>query len=1480
MPEYDAGTAALSIFPSFKGVQAAVKKEAQKWGLDAGKAFADSFNQAVKRETGKTPLGPDKPTSTKGGDTAGGAFADGFKKRVQAALKTLPDVKIGADSSDVDVKLAAIRAELEELSRQRIGIDVDESVALAQLDRLRGELTQLSAESGSIQVRADTAAAVAELDKLKADVDKVAASSPTVDVDAKTAAADAALAATKTEADNVGRSRPTINVGADVTGALAGIASVHTALIGLGVAVGLPAIAGLASIGGPLIAAGVGLAGMAAVAVPAITNIKKALDAQKKSADAVKTADTELQNANDQVASAQQGLTDAQRSADQQSIASAEQVRNARQSLADAEKQQARDRQSSAEAVAAAQQQAAQQESAAVAQVKTAEQNLAQAQQSAQNAQEALTQARKDAADQLKQLAFQTSDAALAQRQDELNVEQARQQLAAVNKNRSATALQRQEAKLNYDQAVQALKEQKYATQQLAQQKADADKKGVKGSDQVKQAQQNLANANQDVADKQQALLDAQRNVVQTQIDGARTIADAQRKAAQQQADDAESVRKAQQGVTDALREQANQQANSAASIQRASATLGKALRAQHKAQTDVATATGASKAAMDQLTPSEQRAASAFGRAKKAFGDWYKGLEPSVLPAFSGGLDLITRALNPFSPAISGAAGAVTDLEKKAGKAFGGPFWKNFSKFIGKESRTAVGDLGTAFGNVATGLAGLFEFLAPLGNFVLSSLDTITGDFSSWGQNLAKSKPSPATQKAWHNIGQAFGDLAQAIGGLVIAVGQDLVPIAGPLIDVIANLAKGASGALEFVKPLFDLMGRHPRLFSDVATGLVAVAGGLYLLNAAADAGPIGIALLAVGMLILGIVELVKHFDTVKRELIKWGPAVLGPLLPIIGIPLLIVRYWRPLTGFFKRIGNDVISPFRGVPGWFAKLPGRLYGALKDTGTKIASPFVSAYRYAQPRITHGLDTITGWFAHLPGRLFSALKQTGSQIASPFVNAYRYAKPYVTGGLTTIVTWFVHLPGRIRNGLSTLGSEIWSGFKAAYHWSKDHITGGIDTIVGWFTRLPDHIGNALSSLGDKIAKPFEDAFGWIAKHVINPFMNAITKVIPGVQHWTIPTDYTGNKHNDIGKASGLGHVGGIPGHAGGGLIRSPLAWVGEQGPELAEKLPGGDVRIHSTPTSRRIAAALGVPVPGMSIGGLLSDVGHGFTSTARKATHIARDITGSVVGQAIRAAEKAGDLTIGQMPFGKNFKTIAHGVLSKIADAVEDWIKGGGAGQTTSGKIKVPAGSAVGRWAGVVGQVLKALKQPLSLTNAVLSLIGFESAGNPKAVNTYDINWIEGHPSVGLAQVIRGTFQRYAGKYRNRGPFAYGVSEDPFANIYAGLNYGIGRYGAIANIPGIQSVLHGGPYKPYDSGLFSGPLPPGITLAYNGRGENEYVVTKQQLAALRNGQHAATAAVAHQPMRQTIVVEMDGRVLAKAQANAGAREVRLQVGRR
>jgi SLT domain-containing protein len=138
----------------------------------------------------------------------------------------------------------------------------------------------------------------------------------------------------------------------------------------------------------------------------------------------------------------------------------------------------------------------------------------------------------------------------------------------------------------------------------------------------------------------------------------------------------------------------------------------------------------------------------------------------------------------------------------------------------------------------------------------------------------------------------------------------------------------------------------------------------------------------------------------------------------------------------------------------------------------------------------------------------------------------------------------------------------------------------------------------------------------------------------------------------------------------------------------------------------------------------------------------------------------------------------------------------------------------VAQWRGDVFRALSMLNLPSGDVLDVLYQMMTESGGNPNIVNRTDSNWLAGHPSVGLMQVIRGTFDTWAGPYRNTGPFSYGVSVNPMANIYAALNYA--KHGrGFGTGPGQIGSGHG-----YDKG---GWLMPGSTLAVNNTGRPERV---------------------------------------------------------
>ncbi len=69
-----------------------------------------------------------------------------------------------------------------------------------------------------------------------------------------------------------------------------------------------------------------------------------------------------------------------------------------------------------------------------------------------------------------------------------------------------------------------------------------------------------------------------------------------------------------------------------------------------------------------------------------------------------------------------------------------------------------------------------------------------------------------------------------------------------------------------------------------------------------------------------------------------------------------------------------------------------------------------------------------------------------------------------------------------------------------------------------------------------------------------------------------------------------------------------------------------------------------------------------------------------------------------------------------------------------------------------------------------------ESSGNPNAINDWDINAINGVPSIGLLQIIKPTFDAY-----HVGGTPH-TQYDPVANITASANYAADKYGSIDNV--------------------------------------------------------------------------------------------------
>ncbi|MFC7103997.1 hypothetical protein ACFQQB_28340 [Nonomuraea rubra] len=350
---------------------------------------------------------------------------------------------VNIDAVSAQAKILQLERDLAKLRDRRDPIRPDVDTAQAQASLAELQRRMADLSSRTIGVDLDAGAAKTEIAAIQRDLEDLNRSSADIEVRVDTTRALGDLRSLEASMTSVSSRSGRVKVDADVGGALAGIAMVGAALASLPAVTTLAV--GVGALGGAFTAAGVGAAGFAAVAVPSLGRINEALQQQATAAGSAGGA-----------------------------------TKSAAQSAAEA--------------------------ASRALQLEQAERRVADAQKAVKQAQEDLTRARKDAKRANEDLAFSVRDAALAEEDAALSVEEAARRLAEVRADDESTDLEIRRAELAHRQAIARLDEQEVRTKRLREDKAEADKKGIEGSAQVRAAQDKLLKSQQDLAEAQKQL--------------------------------------------------------------------------------------------------------------------------------------------------------------------------------------------------------------------------------------------------------------------------------------------------------------------------------------------------------------------------------------------------------------------------------------------------------------------------------------------------------------------------------------------------------------------------------------------------------------------------------------------------------------------------------------------------------------------------------------------------------------------------------------------------------------------------------------------------------------------------------------------------------------------------------------------------------------------------------------------------------------
>ncbi|MGW1998155.1 NlpC/P60 family protein [Embleya sp. NPDC001921] len=168
------GSVGVDVVPNARDIYARLASQilpdADRVGREAGDLIGRRIREGIRGSLTE-PIRVEGKLATvqagKAGGDAGGAFGRQMRTRLEAALRSLPDIKVGANTSEADSDLQALRVRLESLRDKRIGIDIDTEAARAEAEDIEQQLRRIGAISPNVQVRVDTNAAIAELERMR-----------------------------------------------------------------------------------------------------------------------------------------------------------------------------------------------------------------------------------------------------------------------------------------------------------------------------------------------------------------------------------------------------------------------------------------------------------------------------------------------------------------------------------------------------------------------------------------------------------------------------------------------------------------------------------------------------------------------------------------------------------------------------------------------------------------------------------------------------------------------------------------------------------------------------------------------------------------------------------------------------------------------------------------------------------------------------------------------------------------------------------------------------------------------------------------------------------------------------------------------------------------------------------------------------------------------------------------------------------------
>jgi hypothetical protein len=218
---------------------------------------------------------------------------------------------------------------------------------------------------------------------------------------------------------------------------------------------------------------------------------------------------------------------------------------------------------------------------------------------------------------------------------------------------------------------------------------------------------------------------------------------------------------------------------------------VGTALTAVNKAALQP-TAANIEKAhqAMLQLSPAGRDLVKVLTQMKPLLMGLRDSAQGAMFPGLIKGLESLERLAPSVDAILTRVGGTLGDLFAEGADSLASPRWAAFFAMIAQDARPVLTDMAHAIGDVAHGLAQMWEAFEPLNLSFGSWLADSARSFDQWASGLSQTQGFEDfiayVRENGPRVAEAFGAIANA----VIQVTEAAAPLGGPVLHAITEIA------------------------------------------------------------------------------------------------------------------------------------------------------------------------------------------------------------------------------------------------------------------------------------------------------------------------------------------------------------------------------------------------------------------------------------------------------------------------------------------------------------------------------------------------------------------------------------------------------------------------------------------------------------------------------------------------------------------